>query len=145
VTPILVIVENGSSVPLRLRYSQFALDAPSGRRFVARALSDLIPAASVGVRFGVVGGSPRSRFPWDPFADDPFSYDPSIRRQVALPTADMVQNALPETLVEPAARVRGFLYFEKVRGAERVTLHGDLVNARTGEIFGVVSIPFIVK
>src|SRR5438093_409357 len=47
--------------------------------------------------------------------------------------------------VEPGAQVSGFVYFEKVRGADRVTLHATLVNARTDERFGVVSIPFIVK
>ena len=150
-TPILVTVENGSSIPLRLRYNQFSLGAASGQLFVARAPSDITgfvtetrPGASVGFGGGMSWGFPGSRFGWDPFPNDPF-YDPYFRRQIPLPTGDMVRKALPETVVEPGAQVSGFVYFEKVRGADRVTLHATLVNARTDERFGVVSIPFIVK
>lgn len=160
VTPILVTIENGSAAPLRVRYEDFALEAPAGGRFAAVSpfditgtMTDVVPAASIGPRFSTSFGLAYGfgpRFGWHPFLYDPYPYyydpfyEPYFRRQIALPTGDMVQMALPENVIEPGTRATGFLYFPRLRDVERVTFRAPLVHARTGEPIGVASIPFVV-
>lgn len=153
VTPILVTVENDGLHPLRLRYDHFALTAVDGRRLAARAPSDIEGAVSEpsahprpGLVFpGIIGSIRGGTVYADPFYD-PFLADrltPDFDR-VELPTGDMVQFALPQQTLEPGGRISGFLYFDRVdRPASRIDLTFDLVDARTGERFGAVGIPFV--
>jgi hypothetical protein len=78
---------------------------------------------------------------WDPF------YGPDTRRErEPLPTRDMVQQALPQGTLEPGGTISGFLYFHDVSSREgNVTLEARLVDARTGEQFGTLTIPFSVQ
>jgi len=63
-----------------------------------------------------------------------------------LPTRDMLRNALPEGTLDTGGTVTGFLYFQNVSVREgSVTLQASLVDARTGEQFGTISIPFGVS
>ncbi|QRN98248.1 hypothetical protein JRI60_04030 [Archangium violaceum] len=82
--------------------------------------------------------------PWyDPFYR-PYSYywDPPE----PLPTRDMLKQALPEGTLDTGGTITGFLYFQDVSEREgRVTLQARLVDARTGEQFGTLSIPFDVR
>ena len=142
VTPLLVSIDNGSAAPLLVRYEHFWLDAPSGQRFAALApyeitgtATELVPAAFVGRYLGPA---------WYPGFYDPYFYAPYVRRTVALPTSDMVQKALPEAVIERGGRASGFVYFERVHDVDRITLRTELVNARTGQRFGPVTIPFVV-
>jgi hypothetical protein len=58
----------------------------------------------------------------------------------------MVRQALPQGTLEPGGTVTGFLYFQDVSEREgSVTLQARLVDARTGEQFGTLSIPFGVR
>jgi hypothetical protein len=58
----------------------------------------------------------------------------------------MLRQALPEGTLEEGGSVTGFLYFQDVSEREgRVTLQARLVDARTGEQFGTLSIPFDVR
>ena len=57
----------------------------------------------------------------------------------------MLNLALPEAVLGNGAKVTGFLYFEKIGEADRYTFEMDLVDAKTGERFGTVNIPFIKK
>ncbi|MGZ3461836.1 MAG: hypothetical protein ACXU86_25365, partial [Archangium sp.] len=62
-----------------------------------------------------------------------------------LPTRDMVRKALPEGTLDTGGTLSGFLYFQSVSPQEgRVTLQVRLVDARTGEQFGTLSVPFDV-
>ncbi|HYO55957.1 hypothetical protein [Archangium sp.] len=63
-----------------------------------------------------------------------------------LPTRDMVRNALPEGTLDTGGTLTGFLYFQNVSEREgSVTLQARLVDARTGEQFGTLAIPFGVR
>ena len=63
-----------------------------------------------------------------------------------LPTEDMMKSALPEGTLAPGGTMTGFLYFQNVGEREgEVTLRARLVDARTGEQFGALAIPFAVK
>lgn len=83
---------------------------------------------------------------WGPGWYDPF-YGPYVYRPPEpLPTRDMVRRALPEGTLDTGGTLTGFLYFQNVGDREgQVTLEAHLVDARTGEQFGTLSIPFGVR
>lgn len=57
----------------------------------------------------------------------------------------MLQKAIPEGVLEDNGHVRGFFYFQKIgEDVSRFSINAELVNAETGETFGMVTIPFIV-
>ncbi len=111
------------------------------------------PAWRGGPFVGSSAWGPWGRGWYDPFYDpwyDPFFGGPYARGYWAppepLPTRDMVRLALPEGTLQPGDSVTGFLYFQDVSEREgTVTLQARLVDARTGEQFGTLSIPFGVR
>ena len=154
VTPILVTIENESPTPLRVRYADFALVGPEGRRFAARAPFEVQGyVADPGAGYAY----PRYPYPYPyfirdslgrPVAFDPFWYDPFYDfgrfPSVSLPTGDMVQLALPERVVEPHGRATGFVYFERVQKVPRVDFTARLLDDRSGQPIGTVTIPFVL-
>lgn len=167
-TPIKVSITNHGTQPVRVRYSDFALDGPKGVRYAA------LPPYSIGGTverpelatdyppieepefesddFDVapyLGPMYPTLEPWEgSFYYDPYYYDNyyTYWQQVQLPTGHMLRWALPEGVVKPDGHVSGFLYFQRVSDKEpRVTYRQELVNAKTGNMFGTVSIPFTVK
>jgi hypothetical protein len=71
---------------------------------------------------------------------------PQVHVVESLPTWDMVRRALPEGTLPPGATITGFLYFPEVSAHERrVTLQARLVDARTGDAFDVLEVPFDVR
>ena len=163
VVPLRVTIENNSRAPIRLRYSEFILAGKSAR---VPALPPFEIKGSetetVGALGAIDGPYPfASRGFWvaphyspfyrrlRPFAGA-FAYDPLFYSQyyprwvrLKLPTADMIQKALPEGVLEPGGRVTGFLYFEDVDtdADEKATFTVDLMNASTGEAMGNIRIP----
>lgn len=85
----------------------------------------------------------------DPFYDPiwgPYGYDWYVSWRPALPTEDMIAEALPEGVVEPGGSVEGFLYFQRLReDATEATFTLRLVDAESGESLGEVAIPFVVE
>jgi hypothetical protein len=68
-----------------------------------------------------------------------------MRCETPLPTKDMLEQALPEGTLENGGTVAGFIYFQSIgKREQQVTLQAQLVDARTGESFGRLSIPFQV-
>lgn len=58
----------------------------------------------------------------------------------------MLAQGIPEGVLEPKGHISGFLYFDKLpENLERLTFESDLVNAQTGESFGTIRIPLLVK
>jgi hypothetical protein len=102
---------------------------------------------------GSYSWGPWGRGWYDPFYDpwyDPFFGGPYAsgywNAPEPLPTRDMLRRALPEGTLEPGGTVTGFLYFQDVSEREgSVTLQARLVDARTGEQFATLSIPFGVR
>ncbi|MDT0631680.1 hypothetical protein RQM47_02885 [Rubrivirga sp. S365] len=168
VTPLRVTIENGSRLPVRLRYDDFTLVSPQGGRYAALPpygiegdVADPVlvdayaPVTAPGFAYSGFTVAPyyASVYPTlTPYAGS-FGYDPlyynryyTAYREIALPTEEMVREALPEGVIDPGGRVSGFLYFERVPpSAPRVRFRADLVDARTGETFGEISIPFVVE
>ena len=151
VTPFLVTIDNGGSVPIRVRHEDFALVAADGRRLDARSPYEVRGYATERLPYPYMYAGPplalRHRWGWGPF-DDPFwgspwYGDPWIH--VPLPTPDMVGLALAETAVPPGGRVTGFLYFDHAgRRDGELALTAQLQDAN-GERLGRVSIPFVMR
>jgi hypothetical protein len=154
-TPVLVTIDNQGARPVRVRHESFALTG-TDRTFAALAPFEIDGAVAVQVPagpgwapwhspayLGYPYAFPSDSFYWRRYAWDPFYWDRYWTDWVRLPTGDMVQKALPEGTVEAGDRVAGFVYFERVRDVEAVTFQTNLVDARTGEQFGVVTIPFV--
>lgn len=160
VTPVLVTITNESEIPLRIRYDEFQLVSPSGKTFAALPPFDMVRTVTdqIGfVEYPLWGFSIAPHlspyYPWLTPFDGPFAYDPfyyqryyPVFARIQLPTADMLQKALPEGVLEPQGRLSGFLYFEPV-GDEvtRVDFKAELPNARATEQVAAVSIPFILS
>lgn len=61
-----------------------------------------------------------------------------------LPTKDMLEEALPEGVVEDGGRISGFLFFQRTSKESQVQLQFQAQDARTGEVLGTGSVPFVV-
>jgi hypothetical protein len=154
--PVLVTVDNGDTLRLRLRYEDFEFVAEDGRRFTARspfALTGFVSQSVAPYAYPYGGPGPVffPRFRSAGFIGRPFFYDPFFHdyfppvAYVGLPSGDMVQLALREGVVEPKTRVSGFIYFERLPGKlERLELTLRLVDAASGDARGEVAIPFVL-
>jgi len=163
-TPVQVRLENHSGRALRIQYEHF--DVEGSTRFHYAAVpplsldensdgSSAVCSASAWpreYRWGWYGRGwePRPFRPlWsNPFYDpyyDPFYSPQHMRCETPLPTKDMLEQALPEGTLENGGTVAGFIYFQSIgKREQQVTLQAQLVDARTGESFGRLSIPFQV-
>jgi len=157
VTPLLVTLTNGSERHLELRYEYFSLVARGGVTYAALPpfqIDDIVyaPASMTTPPLGF-GVAPYLH-PWYPgwsVWDGPFPYRATYYdnfytafQRVALPTGDMIQKALPEGVLSPGGRITGYLYLEHVEGAHDIDFVTQLIDARSGEAFGTVEIPFVV-
>ncbi|MET0404850.1 MAG: hypothetical protein ABW123_20705 [Cystobacter sp.] len=170
VTPVEIRVENHGERPLRIDTADFTLVGTSRFEYAALSRAQLQQENSAGV--GGSGGWPddgtvappmnlgrrgwRGGLGWGPGVYGPgwFSpfYDPfygpymSWYQPEPLPTRDMERKALPQGTLNPGGSLTGFVYFQGVSEREgQVTLRARLVDARTGEQFGTLDIPFEVK
>ncbi|MFZ0454430.1 MAG: hypothetical protein WCE54_17095 [Ignavibacteriaceae bacterium] len=171
VTPVFVTITNNSNKELKISYQQFALVSPSGKRFsalppfgVSGAVSKPVliqpynPILSPGFFYRGFLLAPfySSIYPEIPicsgqfFFDDPLYYDNYYNYwgqiQYSLPTAKMVNEALPEGIIQKGGEISGYLYFEKVDDvkSKKVDFKADLINSETGKNFAVISIPYIL-
>ncbi|HEX8697999.1 MAG TPA: hypothetical protein VF815_04130 [Myxococcaceae bacterium] len=164
-TPVEVRLENHSGRPLSIRYEHFDVEGSSRFQYAAIPPMSLDEATRNNFPVCAARYSPQTwdyRWGWygrgwartplslewpNPFYDplyDPF-FTPNVRCEEPLPTQDMLKQALPEGTLENGGTVAGFLYFQGVTEREKqVTLQAQLVDARTGEPFGSLSIPFEV-
>lgn len=168
-TPLRVDIRNNSGRALRVRFDEIKLISPAGREYAALPPYEIDETMTDTVdkpldpefahdRFFVVPYASRhftpGLRPWnEPFAYDAAYYGPryaewpaySRRVEVQLPTEDMVSRGLPEGVLEDGGSVSGFVYFQKVPGSlDRVDFRAELVDARTGEEFGTVTVPLAV-
>lgn len=158
-TPVRVTLHNGSTHPLRIRYSELVIRSPAldfeplpPQRLVKRNVEfrsgdpDLVPRFEhSGFRIaGHYVPSFSELRPWDyPFdVDEPWYERQFLRWTGSLPTLDMIETALPEGVLEPGGELGGFLYFETLGRPDADTLifEADLIDARTGLSFGEVRI-----
>lgn len=151
VQPIRVTIDNNGDVPIRIRYGDFALISPSGKRYAAlppfrvegqilnpRLAAGYMPYPMPGFRYRRFYVAPyfSPLYPGIPVFTRPyFFYDPFYYNYYYMglsdairPTMEMLSLALPEGVIEPGGGVQGFLYFEKVdRDLPMVTFRQDLV------------------
>lgn len=161
-TPLQISIENNSGRPLRIQYHQFALVAPSGRRYAALPPYKIEGTAVTSAPL-MAPVFPYRNFSFAPYYNPgalgltgwpgPFPYDPVYAShyyglwQTPLPTEDMLEKALPEGVLAEDGYLRsGFLYFEAVdEDLSRVDFTFELVDATSGERFGTIRIPFSVR
>jgi hypothetical protein len=169
VTPILVDLINGSRSPLRIEYRLFSLQAGTGQALTALPPFNVYGSATQ-PRVQRDGGAIELSYAAERFEVAPFYADlyselspyrgPFVADQRfygagyahwkqtggALPTRTMRLMALPEGVLQPGGRIGGYLYFQKVPSdAARVQLDFSLVDAKTGRLFAIASLPFVVR
>ena len=126
VTPVWVTLQNATGRSLRVQYDEFKLRGASGAIYIALAPYVLRASRSRPV-FEVTDGGYFDKFhvaaylapfyPWLPVWNGPLPYGPSIHSvasRASLPTASMLDRALPEGVLENSGTASGFLYFQKV-------------------------------
>jgi len=160
VTPLQVTVENGSPVAIRIRYRDFTLTGPDGLQSgaipplqIQRPGMQTVALAPTFAGHGFLLLRPYG--PWYPAVpvwDGPFDWDPLFYDQFyatwepPLPTPDMLNQALPEGVLQPGGHVSGFLYFHKLRASEgRVIFAQDVIAAETRERLATIRIPLILQ
>jgi hypothetical protein len=159
VTPLYVRVRNGSSVPVRIRYRDFTLTSQSGLQTPAippfqiqRPGTDVVALAPAFTadRF-LLYERYRMFYPAFPYWDGPWDFDPAFYDQYyatwkpALPTRDMLQQALPEGVLQPGGSAAGFLYFNHLQEKGPVVFTAEIVAADTREPLGTVRIPMVLQ
>ena len=139
VTPVWVTLHNATGRSLRVQYDEFTLRGASGATYIALAPYVLSATRSRAV-FEVPDGGDFDKFyvapylaptyPWLPVWNGPLPRGPSIHsvaRRADLPTASMLERALPEGVLEDSGSVSGVLYFQKVDVREsRATFQAGL-------------------
>jgi hypothetical protein len=168
ITPMQVSVENFGNTPVLIRYENLKLVGGDGRTFFALPplkITGAAPVANIPPTW--VGGVPA--FSYDRFGVAPFytnvypgippyagqfPYDPyyygtyySSWPERELPTADMILYALPEGVLNPGGRVKGFVYFQKIpTSIDRVTFSARFDKAaeapQASQQVAAVQIPF---
>lgn len=163
-TPVLLNILNHSRRPLLIGYEGFQFISEAKTAYAAlppyRIEAEVSRSVSAGrpyYRYAGFGGAPylRGYYPQLAVYDGPFAFNGSYYvayapvwsryQSVELPTEDMLQRALPEGVLEPGGRVGGFLYFQRVEGPGPFALSFALVDARSGERFGVIAMPFAAE
>jgi hypothetical protein len=160
-TPILLEFTNNTDRTILVRYDHIALTDAAGHRL------DVIPPynidGTVSVPVTVQQPYYYGRYTYAPYAyrfsptyvryNSAFAYDPqyyqpyvTIYTDVALPTPEMLQRALPEGAIQPGGTTGGFVYFNKIRRGEKLlTLRVDIIDETSGEVVGTAKIPFIAN
>ncbi len=154
-TPVYVRILNDSDRPIAIRYQDFHLATDAGRR-----LTPVPPLGSDRInRVAVLPQVQARGFHWAPyyrdlfgedldywtgaFAFDPGFYDRYLEWRPDLPTAPMVEGALPEGVLEPGGTIAGYLYFPQAGNVCRVTLEVDLAAPGGGHRVADIAIPFL--
>jgi len=152
VTPVLVAVTNHGPVAVRLNVTTFGLALAQGGRLAAVLPGDVRgtvaePGPAALPRAGLALGPTRAGSGPGWAINDP-GFDPRTDPTAEpdhvweLPSADMLDLALPEGVLAPGGTARGFVYFEPAkRGTGPVTLRWPVVDAQSGETVGVIAIP----
>lgn len=159
VLPLRVEIENRSGRPLRVLYSDFRIESDEG--VTLRTIPPLKVKGSAVIAQGYVQPdftysgfyfAPHYRpyYGGGPFWGDAWPYDDAYAGYYTtwrqpLPTVDMLRRAMPEGVVQEGGRLNGFLYLQRLKeDVPRVTFVATLVDARTGQAFGRIEIPFAV-
>ncbi len=169
VTPLKVTFRNEGDRPVRVRYRELSLVGPENQRFAALPVVRVeqeveVPRLAEGHPVVQQPLFQASRFEAAPYYrpmypgltiyNQPFAFDAEYNdtwweywADVDAPSPEMVARALPEGVIMPGGRAAGFLYFEHIDpdDVRDVTFRAEVVDARTGEILGVATLPLQVR
>lgn len=167
-TPLHLLIENHSDVPLRLRYQEFALAGKQGQYYAA--LPPLAAQIDLGENELTEG--------YDPIQDPLFQYDGffvaplygyayhsvpvwerdfhhdntyhdahhNYYKTLDVSLKELQAQALPEGVLSVGGNISGYLYFERVdKELSQMEFRALLVNADTGQTIGTAKIPFRVE
>lgn len=129
VTPLYVTIENRTNEPIYFGYAQMNLVESDGDLRPALPLLDI--GEDVTVRDALQPNFEHRNFfvmsPYQPYypsmtvtpyrtaPTSPYDYHRYFSKwEVDLPTLEMIEQAIPEGVIDPGGRVAGFLYFEEV-------------------------------
>ncbi len=163
IIPMKVTIRNNSGRPIQVRVANFLLVTDDGRESAALPPDQIRGEIQVATPIPYTGPSFYYHsfnmppyfgyYPAVPGVVEPFYYDPfyyseyyGYVQNVALPTKDMISDALPQIDLQNGQEITGFVYFKKIEKAkhEEANLRMDLVDAN-GAKFGTVALPFVVK
>lgn len=161
VIPIKVVVRNKHGRAVRVQDRHFSLVTDTGQTYAAQSPDQIkgeIRVASPGYYAGpsfyyhsfaappVFGYYPGVPGVVEPFYYDPFFYSRyyNYYQEMALPTKDMVSDALPPMDLPDGGEVSGFLYFNKIEDASQANLKMEIVET-DGTRVGTISMPFLVE
>jgi hypothetical protein len=161
-TSLQTTLENHSGRSLLIRYNNFILANSSGLYMTALSPQEIKGNVVIGpslmpfflfINPNAVS-SPGLNFPdvTSPPGEDTATEDPWYYARyygiwwTPLPTTDMYEKILREGVLENDRHLSGFLYFQKIdKSVSQISFNTKLVDARTEEIFGIVSIPLTLK
>jgi hypothetical protein len=106
---------------------------------------DFYPAPYWGYGYAGIGPWPYA-WGWGPNFGYYGTYYPMW--QVKLPTESMLRKAIPEGVVQNGGFISGFIYFQKPKDENKnsqLEFVARLIDAQTGQQFGTIRIPFVVK
>jgi hypothetical protein len=155
VTPIRVRLVNQGSDAVRVDVTKFALVLPDGGRLAAMLPGDVKavvvePPPAALPQAGLALGPTRDRSGPGWALNDPgpdLRLDPTLEpdRTWQLPSADMLDQALPEGALAPGQAVSGFVYFQRTpRETRDVTLTWPVVDTAGAEV-GVAAVPLTLR
>ena len=155
VTPIRVRLANQGGDAVRVDVTKFALALPEGGRLAAMLPADVQavvvePPPAALPQAGLALGPTRERSGpgWalnEPGPDPRLDPTQEPDRTWQLPSADMLDQALPEGVLAPGQAVSGFVYFQRAsRETRDVTLTWPVVGTAGAER-GVAAVPVTLR
>ena len=155
VTPIRVRLVNQGSDAVRVDVTKFALVVPEGGRLAAMLPADVHavvvePPPAALPQAGLALGPTRDRSGPGWALNEPgpdLRVDPTQEpdRTWQLPSADMLDQALPEGVLAPGQAVSGFVYFRRApREARDATLTWPVMDTAGAEL-GVAAVPLTLR
>ncbi len=168
-TPLYIRIENHGDIPLLIQFRSFALIGPHQEYFAA------LPPLAASVDIGEFTGdghefaaddnwlfnhhgffiSPfySGSYPALPVWSHGVLHDNKFRAaphrtasHSPISAAELAARVLPEGVVEPQGSISGFLLFEYVApDLAQVAFQGELIDATSGDAFGLLQIPFARK
>lgn len=157
-TPVRVTLINKSGHPLRLRYQELTLAAPTGVTVAAlppfsvqrpgrMAIAPTYPYFGLWLAPPYWPYYPGIRHWYGPFAWNPGFYSSGYAYwEPSLPTRDMLLRALPEGVLADGGEITGYVYFPRVNADQgtTVTFGFELVDAESEAALGSLAVPLIV-
>jgi hypothetical protein len=173
-TPLKVTIENQGDQPVRVRYEDFVIETGRGMQYTPLPPLNIkgevtetadrpvyLPRYAI-APYAIVPRFGHTRFylapwymsyysglrPWAyPWRFNGLYYDTYYPRwTVKLPTADMLEMAIPEGVIDAGGTLSGFLYFPDLDDElQRIVFKANLSGAREGKQLATLQVPFEVS